>query len=161
MFQEQGISKRFGAFSANFGESKRINLLLTLVWMWNHCTSMFWASAIYGIIINRPCCRVIEVRVADRRRWTHKLLKRQTTVSQKLYASLSVRILAPWIHVQIRMNISETNVFVWHLLGRVVTWRRGFVNIFLRVSIACLGNRAAALQLWNSLKCSWQNLFFK
>ena len=38
------------------------------------------------------------------------------------------------------------------LLGRAVTWRRGFVNNFLRFPLACLGNRTAAVQLWNSRK---------
>ena len=35
-------------------------------------------------------------------------------------------------------------------VGGAVTWRRGFVNQFLRVPIACLGIKTAAVQLWNS-----------
>ena len=37
-------------------------------------------------------------------------------------------------------------------LGRAVIWRRGFVNNFLRVPLAFLGSRTAAVQLWNSQK---------
>ena len=35
---------------------------------------------------------------------------------------------------------------------RAVTWRGGFVNNFLRVPLAFLGSRTAAVQLWNSQK---------
>ena len=38
------------------------------------------------------------------------------------------------------------------ILGGAVTWRRGFVNNFLRVPIACLVSRVAAVKLCNSQK---------
>ena len=42
------------------------------------------------------------------------------------------------------MNTIESHVYV--ILGRAVTWVRGFVNNFLRVPLACLGSREAAVQ---------------
>ena len=39
-----------------------------------------------------------------------------------------------------------------HLLGRAVAWRWGFVNNFLKVTLACLGSRTAAVQMWNCQK---------
>ena len=42
------------------------------------------------------------------------------------------------------------------ILGRAATWVRGSGNNFLRVPLACLGSREAALQLWN-----FQETFYK
>ena len=38
------------------------------------------------------------------------------------------------------------------ILGMAATLKRGLVNIFLKVLFACLGSRAAAVQLWKSKK---------
>ena len=42
------------------------------------------------------------------------------------------------------------------ILGRAVIWVRGFVNNFMRVTLACLGSREVAEQQRNS-----QNTFYK
>ena len=45
--------------------------------------------------------------------------------------------------------------------GWAVIWRRGFVSYFLRVPLACLGIRTAAVQPWNSRKIVYKTSLSK
>ena len=52
----------------------------------------------------------------------------------------------PWDEQEKRKSISPGLFLKEEILGQAATWVIGFVNNFLKVLIACLGN----MQLWNS-----------
>ena len=55
----------------------------------------------------------------------------------------------------------NSNQLKRQVIGRTAIWRRCFVNIFMRVPLACLGSRAAAVKLWNYQKKKFKKLLLQ